>query len=132
MGRLLSGFSARDLWISLAEVMAAFFPASLLGRGSFDVSLVPGAGRRSAAGEWPLWFALGGGPAEFWKVRGLPAVIGWACARRGSGSAARHRGCGLSGRLGLFAAVDDDLLYLACRVSPEDQLVQVVPVGLAR
>lgn len=38
--------------------------------------LVPGAGRRSAAGEWLLWFALGGGPPDFWKVPGLPTVIG--------------------------------------------------------
>lgn len=32
--------------------------------------------RRSVAGEWLLWFALGGGPPDFWKVPGLPAAIG--------------------------------------------------------
>jgi hypothetical protein len=86
--------------------------------------LAAGAGRRSAAGEWVLWFALGGGPPDFWKVPGLPAVIRLgACAGRGSGSATRHRSLGLSGRL-LFAAVDDDFFDLACRVSSPDLAVQ--------
>lgn len=76
MCRLLSGFSARNLWISLAEVMAAFLPS--LVAGARLLFYVPGCWRRrrSAAGEWMRWFALGGGPPEFWKVPGLPAVIG--------------------------------------------------------
>ncbi len=79
-----------------------------------------------------MWFALGGGPPDFWKVPGPPAVIGLgACAGRGSVSAARHKSRGLFGCLSLLSAVDDDFFDLACRVSPEDQLVQVVPMGLA-
>ena len=88
--------------------------------------------RRSAAGEWLLWFALGGGPPDFWKVS-RPSCgdsVG-ACVGRGSGSATRHRSHGLSVRLCLVAAVDDDLFDLTCRVSPEHQLFPVVPVGLA-
>ncbi len=32
--------------------------------------------RRSAAGDWLLWFALGGGPPDFWQVPGPDGVSG--------------------------------------------------------
>lgn len=41
--------------------------------------------RRSVAGESLLWFALGGGPPDFWKVPGLPAAIGLGLCRAGFG-----------------------------------------------
>ena len=49
------------------------------------------------------------------------------------GGVSARQGC-LCGRvvLGWLLALDDDVLYLAGGVAPRDQLVQVIPVGLAR
>ena len=58
------------------------------------------------------------------RFPGPPVVVRFlACAGRGLGSATRHRGHDFSSNLCPFAAVDDDLFDLTCRVSPSDQLV---------
>ena len=95
-------------------------------------ALVDGVAWRSAAGEWLLWFAPGGGPPRFWEVPG-PALGECPGALPGGGGSARQRGFLCGGVvLGWCAAVKDDLLDLAGGVSPRDELVQVVPVRLAR
>lgn len=79
------------------------------GKGAFD--------RRSAAGEWALWFALGGGPPDFWEVPGPYVVRG----RVLPGGVSARQGC-LCGRvvLGWLGAVEDDVLYLAGGVASPD------------
>lgn len=73
---------------------------------------------RSAAGEWLLWFALRGGPPDFWKVPCPSVAIGRGLAGRGY----RPARVFLRGRvvLGRFEAVEDDLLNLAGGVSSPD------------
>lgn len=50
MCRLLSGFSARNLWVSLADVTAAFF--SSLIAGARLLFYVPGSWRGTAVRRW--------------------------------------------------------------------------------
>lgn len=89
--------------------------------------------RRSAAGEWLLWFALGGGPPDFWEVPCLGGVMGWWPCRAVATDDARQGGTSLGGlSFGWVAAVEDDLLDRTRGVTPKNQLLQVVPVGLAR
>jgi hypothetical protein len=58
-------------------------------RGTFVKGVAGCADWRSAAGEQLLWFALGGGPPDFWEVPGPVVVIGgclagrWGSARQG-------------------------------------------------
>lgn len=85
----------------------------------------------SAAGEWLLWFALGGGPPTLRGFLALP-VVGSAGPLPGGGGSARQRVLCRFVFLRWFVAVDDHLFGLTCGVSPHDQLVQVVPVGLRR
>ena len=111
-------------------------------RGTLVSGVAGCADWRSAAGERLLWFALGGGPPDFWEVPGPVVVSGRGPCRAvgvppGKGFLGRF-GAFLGGVFfggvffGWFAAVDDDLLNLARGVAPCEELVQVVPVGLGR
>ncbi len=77
--------------------------------------------RRSAAGEWLLWFALGGGPLDFWKAP-CPGVVSLVVALPGGATDdARQGGTSLGGvGLGWLAAVEDDLLSLTGGVPSPD------------
>jgi hypothetical protein len=76
------GFLCKKSNVSLTDVVAAFVPAPLLQRGSRPQSRVLRS-RRSAAGELLMWFALGGGPPDFWKVPDPYEVSGRGPCRAG-------------------------------------------------
>lgn len=92
------------------------------------------AERRSVAGEWLLWFARGGGPPHFCEascpfvVSGRRALPG-GCDRMPPGKASSCLG---SVNLAGLAAVENQHFNGRGRVTPKDQLVQVVTMALGR
>ncbi|GLU69327.1 hypothetical protein Pure05_41790 [Paenarthrobacter ureafaciens] len=81
-GKSVKGFSGRGGLVMVTPVVDAFpdylgARTKLCGvsrsgwwRGTQGDGARGGADWRSAAGEWLLWFALGGGPPDVWEVPG--------------------------------------------------------------